>query len=115
MERKAKILILDDELEVLKSLNRLFRRDYEVEVFDNPYRVLSFVKQHHPAVIISDMRMPVMSGDDFLCQSLQLSPESNRILLTGYSDIGATVNAVNKGKISRLSRNPGITIYSNRM
>ncbi len=106
MERKAKILILDDEPEVLKSLNRLFRRDYEVEVFDNPYRALSFVKQHHPAVIISDMRMPVMSGDDFLCQSLQLSPESNRILLTGYSDIGATVNAVNKGKISSFIAKP---------
>ncbi|WMN61783.1 response regulator (plasmid) [Pseudoalteromonas xiamenensis] len=95
-----KILCLDDEESVLRSLARLLRHHgMEIETFTSGFEALAALEKDDFEVIISDMRMPQMTGDVFLAKTKALSPDSQRILLTGYSDFSSTVNAVNEGGI----------------
>lgn len=96
---KLKLLILDDEREILNALKRVFFRDYEVSCFEEGNEALAAMSEKEFAVIISDMRMPHMDGATFLAKAKELSPGSKRILLTGYSDMESTVKAVNDGAI----------------
>ncbi|MCE0496177.1 HD domain-containing phosphohydrolase [Vibrio salinus] len=96
---KLNILLLDDENEILKSLNRVLRLDYNVILFSDGKEALSYLESNEVAIIISDMRMPEMDGADFLAIAKELKPDSVRILLTGYSDVQSTVRAVNEGGI----------------
>lgn len=96
---KLNILLLDDENDILKSLNRVLRLDYNVFSFNEGKDALSCLKVNDIAIIISDMRMPEMDGADFLSVAREIQPDSVRILLTGYSDIQSTIRAVNAGGI----------------
>lgn len=101
-----KILILDDEVEILNSLKRVFRKTYDVFTFDNGEAALAAMEEHLFAVIISDMRMPHMDGATFLTKAKALSPNSVRILLTGYADMESTVKAINDGGIFSYANKP---------
>ncbi|MBF9002743.1 HD domain-containing phosphohydrolase [Vibrio nitrifigilis] len=98
-ESKLTLLLLDDEADILKTLTRVLRLDYNVVSFNEGEDALAYLKDNEAAIIISDMRMPQMDGAKFLSIAKELRPGSVRILLTGYSDMESTVRAVNEGGI----------------
>ena len=97
---EPKVLCVDDELSVLKSLKRVLGRvGYSVDIESVPIDALNLVAENNYDIIISDMRMPNMDGAEFLAASKKFSPDSIRILLSGYSEHQTTVRAINNGKI----------------
>ncbi|CAH0536175.1 HD domain-containing phosphohydrolase [Vibrio marisflavi] len=96
---KLKVLLLDDEQDILNSLTRVLRYDYDVSSFTKGSEALQHLQKNHVPLIISDMRMPEMDGAEFLSRAKAIAPESIRFLLTGYSDIESTISAVNEGGI----------------
>jgi ActR/RegA family two-component response regulator len=102
-----KILFVDDEPSVLDGYRRMLHRDFEVDTATGGEDGLVLVRGTGPyAVVVSDMRMPGMNGAEFLAQVRQLVPETVRILLTGYSDMNAAIDAVNEGNIFRYLTKP---------
>lgn len=99
MPNKPSMLLLDDEQEILNALKRLFRKDFEIDMFVEGEEALEALKNKDYAVIVSDMRMPHLDGAAFLAQAKDLAPGSSRILLTGYADMESTVRAINQGEI----------------
>jgi len=96
---KPRIILVDDEVEVLQSLERIFRREYETIAFNDPAKAIEFIKMTPIHIIICDMRMPEISGDKVLAQVKQHQPKARRILLSGYSDMQSTIAAINDGGI----------------
>ncbi|UAA40487.1 response regulator [Paraneptunicella aestuarii] len=96
---KHKILLLDDESEVLKSLTRILYKDFDVVSFTDGNEALKALEYQVFSVLISDMRMPEMDGATFLETAHELSPLSRKILLTGYSDPTDTTRAINQGHV----------------
>jgi signal transduction histidine kinase/two-component SAPR family response regulator len=92
------VLIVDDEPKILKSLEGLLEDDFSVVTTIDPRRALELLRELEVAVVLSDQRMPEMSGDEFLSRARALTP-ATRILITGYADLEALVRAVNEGKI----------------
>ncbi len=101
MENKSKITVLyvDDEENNLISFKATFRLRYKVLTAINGASAIDIVKKNHIDIIITDQRMPEMTGVALLEEIIKINPEPMRILLTGYADMGAVVDAVNKGKI----------------
>ncbi|WP_347987063.1 HD domain-containing phosphohydrolase [Methylomonas sp. AM2-LC] len=103
----AKLLFVDDEPNVLKSLHRLFRSpEYEIHLAESGMAGLEVLKAHDIDLIISDMRMPQMDGAEFLTLAAESWPDTLRILLTGYADISSTIAAVNQGRIYQYCTKP---------
>ena len=103
------ILIVDDEEAILKSLKRVFRKEqYEVIPARSGREGLERLRQGGKefSLIISDQRMPEMTGAEFLEKAKGVFPNAARMLLTGYSDMGAIIDAVNKGGIHRYLTKP---------
>lgn len=97
--RREQVLLVDDEPQVLVALEDLLRDDFAVSATDEPERALKLVEQDsNIAVVISDQRMPRMSGDELLTRLRHCSPAS-RMLSTGYADLTSVVRAVNEGQI----------------
>jgi len=95
-----RILIVDDETSVLNTLKRLFRnKPYDIIVATSGHDGLDLLVEQPVDLIISDMRMPEMDGAEFLSLAKKSSPLTERILLTGYSDMESTVKAINDGGI----------------
>lgn len=96
-ETKSKMLVVDDEKSNVDLLKRTFRREYEVFTALNGFDALKILSQESDiAVIISDQRMPGLTGTEFLAMSLKTHPYSSRILLTAYTDIEAMIDGINK-------------------
>ncbi|MBN2416125.1 sigma-54-dependent Fis family transcriptional regulator [bacterium] len=93
------VLIVDDQPEILNSLERLFRDEYEVLRASGGREALHLLEAHDPAVILADQRMPAMTGVQLFAQSLTTHPHAIRILITAYADIHASISAVNEGHI----------------
>jgi len=107
MMAKLKMLIVDDEPQVLESLCQLFETDFTVLTAQSGEEALNIVMQTPDlAVVISDQRMPNMKGVDLLKQVKQILPDTMRILLTGYTDLEAVLESVNLGEIFRYVRKP---------
>jgi putative nucleotidyltransferase with HDIG domain len=105
---KGKILFVDDEENILRSLQRLFM-DEEVEVYtasSGPEGLAILTREKEIGVIVSDQRMPEMTGVDFLEKSKAISPQAIRILLTGYADVNAAIDAINRGGTFRYLNKP---------
>ncbi|MBE0364531.1 hypothetical protein PULV_a2241 [Pseudoalteromonas ulvae UL12] len=96
---KPKIMFVDDEPEVLMALKRIFRRDYETFTFDDPAQAIEFLNTTRVHLVISDMRMPNITGAKVLAATKQIQPKAKRILLSGYSDMDSTIEAINQGGI----------------
>ncbi len=106
-DKPAAILFVDDEANVLKALRRLFHDEHYVTYFaSSGAEGLEILQQNAVDLIISDMRMPEMNGAEFLTQVVNQWPETIRILLTGYSDLQSTIDAVNKGRIYNYCNKP---------
>lgn len=106
MTATTRILFVDDEERILRSLTMQFRRQYEVLTESDPLRALELLRREPVHVIVSDQRMPQMSGAELLARASEISPHSIRILLTGYSDLDAAVEALNSGGIFRYLTKP---------
>jgi len=106
MSEQIRILFVDDEERILRSLALQFRREYEVLTESDPRRALERLKSENVQIIVSDQRMPQMSGAELLAQAREIAPDTLRILLTGYSDLDAAVEALNSGGIFRYLTKP---------
>ena len=109
LKYKHSIMIVDDETSILKAFSRLFRKDnYQILTASNAPEGLDLLKKAERPVslIISDQRMPGMSGSQFLAEAQKLFPDTIRFLLTGYSDMDAVIDAINKGGIHRYLTKP---------
>lgn len=98
-EKKISILYVDDEQNNLISFKAVFRIKYTVYTAISGEEAIKILKNHEVNVIITDQRMPNMTGVEFLESIINDYPDPTRILLTGYADMNAVVDAVNKGKI----------------
>lgn len=98
-EKKVNILFIDDEENNLISFKAVFRLKYNVFTAIDADEAMKILDTQTIEIIITDQRMPNVTGTEFLEKVLVKYPEPMRILLTGYSDVAALVEAVNKGKI----------------
>ena len=105
---RARILCVDDDEPLLHGLRRQLRSHYDCHVAVGPEEALALVAgEEEPfAVVVSDMRMPGMNGAELLSLVQERSPDTVRILLTGYTDVDAAIDAVNKGNIFRFLCKP---------
>lgn len=103
---KYKIMIVDDELVNLRTLERLFRSDYQVLLAHSGAEALTILEQHDVALLISDQRMPEMSGIELMKKTVALRPHMVKILLTGYTDVSALIEAINCGLVYRYLTKP---------
>ncbi|MCC3439281.1 response regulator [Microcoleus sp. PH2017_05_CCC_O_A] len=104
---KLKLLIVDDEPDNLDLLYRTFHRDYKVlRAESGPAALEILAKEGEVAVIISDQRMPKMSGTEFLSLTAAQYPDVIRIILTGYTDVEDLVEAINAGKVFKFVTKP---------
>jgi len=102
-----KILFVDDEPAVLDGYQRLLHREFDVSIASSADQGLAWIRTNGPyAVVISDMRMPGMNGAQFLSHVRQKVPDTVRMLLTGYADLNAAMDAVNEGNIFRFLTKP---------
>ncbi|MEH2254826.1 response regulator [Nostoc sp.] len=104
---KPKILVVDDEPDNLDLLYRTFYRDYKVlRATSGPAALDLLAQEGEIAVIISDQRMPMMSGTEFLSLTATQYPDIIRIILTGYTDVEDLVEAINAGKVFKYVTKP---------
>ncbi|SCY71934.1 response regulator [Desulfoluna spongiiphila] len=102
-----KVVFVDDEKPILDSITRAFRNEpYKIYAFDDPSTALEEIHVIKPAVVISDRMMPAMDGSEFLEKIRIRWPSVVRIMLTGHSDIDATITVINKGHIFRFINKP---------
>ncbi|WP_202843618.1 EAL domain-containing protein [Luteimonas saliphila] len=101
------LLLLDDEDNVLRSLVRLFRRDgYKVLTANSVREAFDLLASNSVQVIVSDQRMPDMSGTEFLAKVRDLYPDTVRMVLSGYTDLATITEAINRGAIYRFLTKP---------
>ncbi|MDB5011671.1 MAG: response regulator [Mucilaginibacter sp.] len=93
------VLYVDDEVNNLNSFKAAFRRDFEIYTASSAKEGRKILDTHEIGVIITDQRMPVMTGIEFLESILPVYPDTIRILLTGFSDINAVMDAINRGQV----------------
>jgi response regulator RpfG family c-di-GMP phosphodiesterase len=98
-DKKINILYVDDEENNLMSFKATFRIKYNIYTANSADEAMKILDSKHLDIIITDQRMPNMTGVEFLEKVLEKNPEPMRILLTGYADMNAVIDAVNKGKI----------------
>ena len=109
MDDKVKILVLDDEVNITKSLRRLLLEYdcYDLHTANSGREALELLAgEPSMGVIVSDQRMPEMTGVEFLRRARELVPDAVRILLTGYADIQASIAAINQGAVFRYLTKP---------
>tara|TARA_Y100000994_G_scaffold57919_1_gene46932 strand:+ start:6374 stop:7681 length:1308 start_codon:yes stop_codon:yes gene_type:complete len=101
------VLFVDDEPNILRAIKRaLFTMDITLLLADSGAKALELMSKNDVHVVISDMKMPQMSGAELLEQVAINYPETFRVVLTGYADIESTIKAVNQGKIHRYLQKP---------
>jgi response regulator RpfG family c-di-GMP phosphodiesterase len=99
-DEKIRLMLVDDEEAILRSLQRVFRgKPFEVNTFTSAVDALEFLKTNTIDVIVSDMRMPVMDGLEFLTRVSEMYPSITRLVLSGYADLESVLDVVNKVKI----------------
>jgi DNA-binding NtrC family response regulator len=103
---KHPILLVDDEPEILFSLRGLLRREFELYTAQSGAEALEILKKHPIHVIMTDQRMPEMTGVELLRRARGESPGAIRIVFTGYADIKSVVDAINHGQIYRYLTKP---------
>ncbi len=103
---KPGLLCIDDEIHNLRAFKAAFRREYDVYTALSAADAEQYLEGHDVRVIISDQRMPKMTGVAFFSKIKETHPEAIRILLTGYSDMEAVIDAINKGEVYRYLTKP---------
>jgi len=103
---KINVLYVDDELENLHAFKAAFRRIYNVYIAESANEGRKILNENTIEIILTDQRMPEMTGVEFLASIITTYPDPIRILITGYSDINAVIDAVNKGQIYKYISKP---------
>ena len=104
---KYQVLCVDDEQNILRAIKRaLFSLDVDLTLVDSGEKALAVMKDKTIHVVISDMKMPGMTGAELLEQVAAHYPDTFRVVLTGFADIDATIKAVNQGRIHRYLQKP---------
>ncbi len=99
-QERSRILLVDDEEAILETLEFTFEDDYEVFTATSAARGLEILEEYSPiAAVISDQRMPRMTGVEFFAEVVERFPDTVRIILTGFADMGAIIQAINDGQI----------------
>ena len=101
-----KIMIVDDEAANLRLLERLFRSDYTVITSESGAEALKLLEQQDVALLITDQRMPGMTGIELVQRTVPLRPHVVRIILTGYTDVESLVEALNSGHVYKYVTKP---------
>ncbi len=104
-----KVLFVDDQVEVTSSYKRLLRQHFEIHTAASAEEALTCLRVNKDtpyAVIVSDFKMPGMDGLDFLKEAKEISPDTTRVLLTGYADTETAATAINEGAIFRFLSKP---------
>jgi len=108
-DKMISILYIDDELNNIQSFKATFRLKYDVHIAISGEEAKNILEKNpHIEVIITDQRMPNMTGVEFLESIIEKHPDPIRMLLTGYTDYSALIDAVNKGKIFHYMSKPWI-------
>lgn len=103
---KPNLVLVDDEERILRSLAMLLRPHYNLFTTTDAYQALEQIRRGQTHVIVSDQRMPLMRGADLLRQVRESSPNTMRLLLTGYSELDAVIASVNEGEVFRFVNKP---------
>lgn len=93
------ILYVDDEVHNLNAFKASFRRTFNVFTAESAMEAMKILENQTMHIVVSDQRMPVTSGVEFLQSIIPLYPDAIRILLTGYADMSAVIDAINKGQV----------------
>jgi DNA-binding NtrC family response regulator len=104
--KAGKVLCVDDEPNILRSLQWMLRKDFDVMTAPDGFTALDMLRHHDFDVIVSDQRMPGMIGSEFLREARKVAPRAMRILLTGYSDMQAILRSINEGEVFRFVNKP---------
>lgn len=104
--QKPKIAFIDDEPRILRSLKMHFRQSHDVFTTTDSTELMEYVSAYDVQVVISDQRMPDKQGTEVLRDIKEVSPNTIRILLTGYADLNAVIESVNEGEIYRYITKP---------
>lgn len=100
------LVVVDDEPSVLDSVRDLFRKEFSVHTFESAKNALEALDDLVPAVVLTDQRMPGMSGVEFLGHVKRIHPDATRLMFTGYADIKAVIDAINEGHVFRYLGKP---------
>ena len=101
-----RVLYLDDEEPNLFSFKAAFRRDFEIHTCQEPHEAVRMLDDQEFHVVLSDQRMPRISGVEFFELIMPDHPDVSRVLVTGYADTDAVVDAINKGQVYRFVSKP---------
>ena len=102
-----RLLLVDDEPNILSALRRLLRKEgYEIRTADSGQEALDIMESWPPDVIVTDQRMPGMSGVSFLRESLSVYPDAIRIVLSGYTELESVTSAINDGAVWKFLTKP---------
>lgn len=104
--KKGRVLCVDDEPHVLRALQWLLQKDFDIHTAATAADGLRAMQRHDFDVVVSDQRMPGVTGVEFLRQVRDVAPRAMRILLTGYSDLDAMVRSVNESEVFRFITKP---------
>jgi diguanylate cyclase (GGDEF)-like protein len=106
-ESDRTLLILDDEENILRALTRLLRRDgYRILTAKTPQEAFVLLAAHDVQVIVSDQRMPDMTGTEFFSSVKEMYPRTVRLILSGYTDLKSVTDAINRGSIYKFLTKP---------
>lgn len=112
---QEKILFVDDDTNILEAFQRNFRKDYVLHTATSAKEGAKIIaREGHFAVVVSDMRMPEVDGVRFLTRLKEISPDTVRIMLTGYADVQSSIAAVNDGNVFRFLTKPCATEHMRR-
>lgn len=101
-----KVLYIDDELNNLAAFTATYRRKFEVHTASSAAEGFKILESNEIHVVLSDQRMPVMTGIEFFESMLKRFPDPIRILITGYADINAVIGAINRGEVYKYVEKP---------
>src|SRR6059058_6009101 len=104
--RRHTILVVDDEPDVVQSVKDLLRLDYNVLGTTRAEEAVKLMQEHEIDVVMTDQRMPDMTGVELLTRLKGPYPEATRLLFTGYADIRAVIDAINEGNVYRYITKP---------
>jgi response regulator RpfG family c-di-GMP phosphodiesterase len=105
-ERAINVLYIDDEPHNLTAFKAAFRRDYNIYLAESAEEGKQILDKHKIHVILSDQRMPNVTGIEFFQSILNTHPEPIRILITGYTDVNAVIDAINLGQVYKYLTKP---------
>jgi response regulator RpfG family c-di-GMP phosphodiesterase len=105
-ENKIKVLYIDDEINNLASFRATFRRAFNITTAESAAEGLKVLENENIHVILSDQRMPKMTGIEFFEKIQPIYPDPIRILITGYTDINAVIDAINRGQVYKYLSKP---------